>query len=100
MSSCPLLTGSLLHVEEGGGEKQNLHLADGILMELENVKERCYKKTRASPIKQAAQALGTFRRESQMTTKAEINMLNGSGQKETIWLELKVQMVAKGDQAV
>ena len=59
-------------------------------MESRNSKERSYKKTRVSPIKQAPQALGPSGEKGQTArTKAEIYTVSADGQKETQQLKLK-----------
>lgn len=69
-------------------------------MESGIVKERSYKKTRASPKNLAAQASGPSGGKGH-TTEAEINTPSRRGQKETSRLKWKVQMVPKpGSQAV
>lgn len=69
-------------------------------MESRHGKARSYKKTRASPIKLAAQAPGPSGEEGQTTgTKAKINTVRAGGQKETMWLKPKAQMGSEpGDQ--
>lgn len=68
-------------------------------MESRHGKARSYKKTRASPIKLAAQAPGSSGEEGQTGTKAEINTVSAGGQKETMWLKPKAQMGSEpGDQ--